>query len=336
MSATSVALPRRIAVTGAAGYLGRVIVDALAREGEVEQVLAIDVRSADPNGRSPKVTSVAYDVREDLGPLVLKNGVDAIIHLAYPLEHQRSFRRLRPYCIDVTHNVMRAAVGAKVQKILLCSSTSVYGAYPGIPDRDHQETDEPRPNRGYHYAIGKVHMEAIAQDWRSRLASGVQLVVFRPSIVIGPRATNYLVNGFFGFDRVVRGTDPRIQLLHEDDLSAAVLRLLHAGRSGTYNVAPDDAIRRSELHRLLGMEARLMSYARLKATMALRWALRWRDPAPVPPAMLDLLSYSWVATSAKLKQDTGYMPRYGSTEALMAFFEEYRRRSKRPRAQERV
>ena len=51
----------RVAVTGAAGYLGRPIVEALARDDRVDSVLAIDLRPPPP---ADGVEPLRRDVRE--------------------------------------------------------------------------------------------------------------------------------------------------------------------------------------------------------------------------------------------------------------------------------
>ncbi|TMM07682.1 MAG: hypothetical protein E6G00_13635 [Actinobacteria bacterium] len=67
----------RVAVTGAGGYLGRPIVEALAGDERVDSVVAIDLR---PPDAAPGVEPLKRDVRE-LQPADLAD-VDVLVHLA--------------------------------------------------------------------------------------------------------------------------------------------------------------------------------------------------------------------------------------------------------------
>ena len=49
---------RRVLVTGAQGFLGRGLVEALARAPHIEHVVAVDVRDVPPQSRLPRVTCV--------------------------------------------------------------------------------------------------------------------------------------------------------------------------------------------------------------------------------------------------------------------------------------
>ena len=76
---------RRVAVTGASGYLGRLLVRRLAQCEGVERVLGIDIRPM--HGELPRnVAFVERDITTDITDLLADNGIDAMAHLAFVIQ----------------------------------------------------------------------------------------------------------------------------------------------------------------------------------------------------------------------------------------------------------
>ncbi|MDP6108398.1 MAG: NAD-dependent epimerase/dehydratase family protein, partial [Candidatus Brocadiia bacterium] len=73
--------PRRTAVTGATGYVGARLVQALELAAGVEHVLAIDVRP--PAGdHGPKTTFLEQDVSLPFRRALAEHEIDTVVHLA--------------------------------------------------------------------------------------------------------------------------------------------------------------------------------------------------------------------------------------------------------------
>lgn len=317
-------LPKRIAVTGAAGYLGGALVEALLRDAAVERVIAIDV-AAGGVPTSPRLLKVQWDVRDPMRAILAESGAQAIVHLAYPMRHQRSFDDVRPYAEDSTRHVLDAARDLELERVVLCSSTTVYGARPGQPRPATEDTPR-QPNRGYHYAVGKDVMERTAEQ-HPRWGRGVAML--RPCLVVGPNADNYLFGRFFGTEVVIRGTDPALQLLHESDFADATVAILRGSFTGPINLAPADWIRRSQLFSLFQIEAEETSREDLHERLERRWNEAPEDPQSVQPSMIDLLNYSWLADNGRLREQVGYSPSFSSLDALLSLFKAFRKRWKR-------
>ena len=81
--------PRRIAVTGASGYIGTVLIRRLAERDDVSDVLAVDVREPRQD-LGTKVSFVRQDVSEPFPGLFAENEVDTVVHLAYLLRQGRN------------------------------------------------------------------------------------------------------------------------------------------------------------------------------------------------------------------------------------------------------
>ena len=117
---------KRIAVTGATGFLGRYLVDALL--GHHAKVVGV-VRNPD---RVPQLAARGVELRKaDLAsrPDLAKGfaGVDAIVSNAalFSLRNQSWDEHIRTN-VDGTRNVFAAAIDAGVKRVVHVSSVAVY------------------------------------------------------------------------------------------------------------------------------------------------------------------------------------------------------------------
>jgi nucleoside-diphosphate-sugar epimerase len=157
-----------------------------------------------------------------------------------------------------------------------------------------------------------------------------RVVIIRPCIVMGPQTANYMVATDAAAKYAVRGRDPKMQFLHEDDFTSAVHALMRMPLSGTFNLVPcDDGVERSELMRLFGIVAVEGSYSELHARLLSQWVGDGAEEGALSPAWLPYIMFGWAASHRKLAHATGFVPRHDSTAALLAY-------SKALRAQRRA
>ncbi len=186
-------LPHRIVVTGAAGFLGRRVVDALLARGGIESIRAFD-RVAPAGFADPRVTAIQGDIAD---PAVVQSlvddGVSAVFHLAAIVSGQAEaeFDLGMRVNLDATRalleRVRQACSGAK---FITTSSVAVFGGdLPAlVPD---SQVWEPASSYGTQKAINDL---LLADYSRRGWVDGRSLRM--PTIVVRPGLPNRAASSF--------------------------------------------------------------------------------------------------------------------------------------------
>jgi nucleoside-diphosphate-sugar epimerase len=305
-----------VAITGIAGYLGQRVLARLEGDDDVERVVGIDVE--EPAGGTPKLEFHQLDVRDArLGKVLV--GVDVVVHLAFQHDPIRDEARMRSINVDGTANVLEASAATGARKVVYPSSATVYGAHA---DNDFPLTEASplRANEDFSYAIHKLETERLIEAFRAQHAD-IVVTVFRVATVFGPSVENF-VSRLLEAPRVttVRGYEPPLQLVHEDDVASAIALAVRDDLDGVYNVASDGWLSGEEVIRLSGKKR-----VELPEAVAFSMAERlWKTGlTTAPPGELHYLMHPWVVDASKLMQ-TGWTPRYSNREALLETVEAHR------------
>ena len=305
----------RVAITGASGYVGRGLIERLDRDDAIEQVLAIDVRPLRTQ-HSAKVVFHQRDVVEPMADLLSQHGIESIFHLAYVLNPAHNRKAAQRVNVGGTANVLEACVQAGVRHVLYLSSTTVYGAHPDNPDLLTEESPV-RPVKGFQYGQNKAEAEAMLTDFTRRYTT-FTATILRACPVMGPNADNFISRAFSKpFLVGIRGYDPPMQLVHEDDLGEILYLCLMRRPSGVYNVAGDGTIRWSEMASIFGRRLIDLPAPIIYGLTDLAWALRLQGDSPA--CGLDFIRYRWTASAEKIERDLGVSFSHSSSEAWLAF-----------------
>jgi UDP-glucose 4-epimerase len=311
---------RRIAVTGAAGYVGSRLIERLQGDRQVERIVALDIRPP-KRDHGPKVVFLRHDVVSPFTDTLSSHGIEAVAHLAYALRPGRDRRATTRINVDGTRRVLDACAEARVKKVIYLSSTSVYGAHPDNPPM-LTEDSPPRPIKGFHYSEDKVRSESLVREFAAS-RPGVAATILRCCPVVGPHADNFISRAFLkSFLVAVRGFDPPMQFIHEDDLSATLAYCLLNGSPGTYNLAGEGTIRWSEMAESLGRPLVSLPAPLLYAATDLAWALHIQSDSP--SSGLSFIRYPWTASTDKIKRELGVTFRHSSREVWAEYARHHR------------
>ena len=208
-----------VAISGGAGFLGRHLARHLCGAGE--QVRTLDLAPLDSHELETVVEELRGDVRDPEAVGRLVRGAEVVVHAAAALPIQASRGAIFSVNVDGTANLLAAALEADVRRVVVVSSTAVYG----IPDRHPIAEDDPLVGVGW-YGESKIRAEEVCGAFASR---GLDVVILRPKTFVGAERL-----GVFEilFDWVREGRRiytlgagaNRYQLLAVEDLVDAIVR----------------------------------------------------------------------------------------------------------------
>jgi NAD dependent epimerase/dehydratase len=191
MQSSSVTLTgQKYLVTGAGGFIGSHLVEALVRAGaDVTAMVRYGSSSSWGN-----LEFVAEDVKGnfrviagniDDGDFVMHamQGVDVVCHLAALIAIPYSYVAPRSYVrtnVEGTLNVVEAARRLSIRRVVHTSTSEVYGTAMQVP------IDETHPLQGQSpYSASKIGADKIAESYFRSFNTGV--VTLRPFNTFGPR-----------------------------------------------------------------------------------------------------------------------------------------------------
>jgi UDP-glucose 4-epimerase len=307
---------KTIAITGAAGYIGRRITEALAEDDSYEKIVGIDIHPLPC--LTPKVKPQILDIRHPALPeILLKEKTEGIIHSAWTVQSNHNFQENHSINIGGLENVLRAARLCKVKQVIHISSTTVYGAHKG--NWEFQKEESPlRPVKGFVSAEERASAEGLVSKFQKENLE-VTVIIVRACTVIGPSATN-LTAAYLKRPKalICYGYNPPYQLIHEDDLTRAILLALKCDQSGTFNLVGDKTVGTIEMHLLMGQKILSLPFPLVYGIKSFQWHLRLPGGL-VPPSFLDYSRYPCLASDKKAKKELGFIPLFTARDALLDF-----------------
>jgi UDP-glucose 4-epimerase len=308
--------PGVVAVTGLKTLIGRRLVERLLEQTPAPRVVGLDRQR--PYRLDGRVRFHRIDLSEptadgSIAEILREERVDALVHTA--------FRRSPTPDLEMDHevetigslHVMNACAAAKVRRLVVASSTMLYGPRPDNPNF----LSEDHPLRGHpdaHCVKDRVEMEALLADWLERHPD-VEVTVLRPCWIVGPSHEDNVVRYFsLPIVPMVLGYDPLMQFVHEEDCLHAFERAVLGSHPGVFNLVGPGVLPLSTLLRLAGR--RVLS---LPAPLLYRMAYypsqsQTGDP---PGAFYDYLRYLWVADGRRGWETFGE-PIYTTQEAWIS------------------
>jgi len=305
-----------VAVTGIAGYLAQRLLSSLEADDQIQRIIGID-RVAPPLG-SPKLEYHEMDIREARLPKVIADA-DAVVHLAFQTDTLRDIKEMRAINVDGTANVLAAAAAVGARSVVVLSSALVYGAHTDNPVPLTEDAPL-RANEDFAPAVHKLLCERLVELYRSEHPD-MAVCVFRAATVFGPTVDNF-VTRMLEAPRLtrVKGFDPPLQVVHEDDVAAALVFAATTRLDGIYNLAADGWLSGDEVAEISG-KRRVELSEQVAFSMADRL---WRAGLTAAPAgELHYVMHPWVLDIGRLAA-AGFRPRYTNRAALLEAAEAHR------------
>lgn len=318
-----------ILITGVAGYWGGRLAERLALTSQpADAPVLLGLDSEPPAKPLAGLDFIQADVRNPLlVDLLRSERIDTLVHLALR-ENYRSSERAFDLNVIGTMKVLAAAAEAGVRKVILRSSTMVYGALPTNPA--FLAEDQPlNGGKAGGLAGNLVEIEAFVNGFR-RQSPNMLISLLRFANPIGPGVDAPLVRLLrMNPPLILLGFDPLLQVIHEDDLVGALAHAVQNDRPGIFNIAAEKAL---PLGKILGLAGRLPLPVIHPFAYWGRELLRLsgRRPQSVFPIEPDYLRYSWVADLERMRTVFGFTPTYTAEEALREFAGQMRLKKFKP------
>ncbi|MEO8083200.1 MAG: NAD-dependent epimerase/dehydratase family protein [Ardenticatenales bacterium] len=272
MPASATAGPRRILVTGAAGFIGSHLVDRLLADGRTVVGLdcftdyyprAVKERNLAGAMGNHAFTLLEADLRTaDLRPML--EGVDAVVHEAAMGGLVRSWSSFESYLtcnVLATQRLIEAITDVGVPHLVHASTSSIYGrASSGGEDRT------PAPDSPY--GVTKLAAEHLIQTYHRNF--GLPMTILRYFSIYGPRQRPDMGYHIF-IDRILRdqaitvlgdGTQSRGNTYVSDCVAATVAAVDHGPTGEVYNIGGGETI--SALDAIHAIEAIIGRPARIE------------------------------------------------------------------------
>jgi len=311
------------AVTGAEGFIGSHLVEALVRRGHRVKAMVLynmfssrgwlDTLAPDITGQ---VDVVFGDVRDPATVRDLVEGAAVVYHLAaigsvpYSYSAPRSF--IDTNTIGTMH-VLEAARACRTPRVVHTSTSETYGTARTVPISESHPLQAQSP-----YAASKVAADKLAESYH--LSFGLPVVTLRPFNTFGPRqSTRAVIPQIItqlasGSRQLMLGAlDPTRDFSYVLDTAEAFITLGEAPASAVigelFNCGPGDDIAIGKLAEdivsLMGAEADIVE-----------------DPQRLRPKDSEVMRL--VCDATKLRERTGWQPRYTRDDGLRETIAWYR------------
>ena len=313
--------PKVVLVTGACRFLGGYLVARLVQNPLIDQVIAVDAiaPSKDLQRRMGRAEFVRADIRNPFIAKVIRNSdVDTVVHAAAASYVPRSGGRATLKELNVMGAMQLFAACQKapsVRRVVLKSTSEVYGSHPHDPVVHTEDGSSRRPPREG-FARDSVDIEGYARGL-GRRRPDITVTILRLANMIGPAMDTALARYLAGpVVPTVLGRDARLQLLHEQDALGALERATMAAVPGTFNIGASGIIMMSQAIRRAGRLSLPVPTFGVGAVDSVRKATMNSE---LNRDQLDYLSYGRVMDTTRMRTELGCEPKWTTLEAFDDF-----------------
>ncbi|HEV2451024.1 MAG TPA: NAD-dependent epimerase/dehydratase family protein [Streptosporangiaceae bacterium] len=295
-----------VAITGAARGLGHELAVRLAASPRVRRVIAID----DHRGGATGVTWRVVSVRDPALAGRLAE-VDVLVHTDLDLRPGGDRAARRAFNVRGVQTVLTAAAAGRVARVVLVTSTMVYGARADnpvpLPETAPLAAD---PDDG---VVGDLlEVEDLAQR-SARSHPGLAVTVVRPAALVGAEVDTFVTRHFEAPRLlVVKGTTPRWQFCHTGDLVSALELAVTGEITGAFAVGCDGWLEQDQVEELSGLKGIELPAG---LTFGAMQRLHRVGITPAPATDLRFVVYPWVVDCAALRA-AGWRPAFDNVSAL--------------------
>jgi UDP-glucose 4-epimerase len=308
---------RVVLVTGVARYLGGRLAQVLQADPSVERVIGVDV--VPPTADLGAAEFVRADIRNPIISKVISSAsVDTVVHMSVLAQPGRAGGRTIMKEVNVIGTMQLLAACQKapsVRKLVVKSSTTVYGASPKDPAM-FTEDMEPRSLPRSGFAKDSVEVEGYVRGF-ARRRPDADVTVLRFANFLGDKMETPM-SAYFELPLIptVLGFDPRLQFMHPDDGLDCLRLCTVEQRPGTFNVAGDGVLTLSQAIRKTGRPRLPLPSALVSSVGGL---VRRANVVDFSPEQLRFLTYGRGVDTTRMREVLRFRPSYSTVACFDDF-----------------
>jgi nucleoside-diphosphate-sugar epimerase len=343
----------RVFITGAAGYVGAMLVDIFSKRPDVVQIIALDKEPMpDWIKDAPNVKYIEANMADDSWQAAAAaENPDVVIHTAWQIREMYGKKKIQwHWNVEGSDKVFSFAFNTpSVKKLIHFSTVASYAAYP-TNTIEHRFTElEPFRKSDYLYAeekrIVEEHLkEKFSAMKAARASSGkppVQVAIIRPAALTGPRGRYMRVR--FGLQATLSGQlkDSKAfihrvissmvsfvpitkkwlrQFIHEDDIADITTMLAFQPLKSDYEAfnacPPGDVVLGKDMAEAVGKKTITVPPFMIRIVFFVMWHIS-RGKVPTSKGGWKSYSYPIAVDGSKLTNMYGYNYRWHSKDAFV-------------------
>jgi nucleoside-diphosphate-sugar epimerase len=330
-----------ILITGAAGYVGAMLVERFAKRADVERIIGIDKEPMPDAFRTePKLVYLTMNTADAWEEQARAYHPDIVIHTAWQIREMYGAQATEwQWNIGGSDKVFAFAFGeSSVERLVHFSTVASYGAYPTNTLEHRFIEDEPFRKMDYLYAEEKRIAEEHLEEQYEKSDKHVAVAIVRPAAITGPRGRYMRIR--FGLQSALSGqlkesfvyrvisamvafvpVTPKWlrQFIHEDDVTNIIERLALGEKAGAYEVfnicPPGPVVLGADMAQAVGKRQLPIYPWMARVPFFLFWHLT-RGTIPTGRGAWKSYSYPIAVDGAKVTRELGYTYLYTSPDAF--------------------
>jgi UDP-glucose 4-epimerase len=300
----------KVLIVGIAGGYGRLLARRLLQRYDVAGV----DRGQWPS-RLPAVPFHRADVRKRAFEDLLRGErPDVVVHLGQVRHFRDDPGERHDVNVRGTRKLLDACLSYGVRRVVVLSSSYVYGALPENPYfMDEEYPLSASRNSPDIRDLVEVDTLTTAFMWKN---PDMQVAILRPVPILGQYVTTAIAT-YLRMARVITmmGFNPMMQFIHEQDLTEALALSVERGVRGVFNVVgPGEVPLHLAIRETGGRALPLPEFvARPLIGRLFRFGLY-----PFPPGSIDFIKFTCTIDGSRFHDETDFRPELGLKETLRA------------------